>query len=713
MAALDAPQHRFRLLRHGPSTLIADLGDVLAAKEGGLFCLCSPNGDIDGSRGQGLYFHDMRYLDRATLRLEDRPPAVLLASADRHDRIVCELTNPELRLGDGILPKETLGIRRERRLGRGMVETVAVQNFGSRPCRLRLELEYGADFEDMFVIRGHEPGPRGRRYRPQWESGLLLLRYDGRDGRRRSLALAFDPAPARRHGSAVLYELDLGTGETATIQITATLEDRGPRPLESAPPPIGRHHLAGAARIETDNPLLNRILERSFDDLRMLLTRERGECYFAAGVPWFVALFGRDSLVTALQTLAFDASIAADTLDLLARYQGTRVDPERDEEPGKIPHELRVGELANLGLIPHTPYYGTVDATPLFVALAGEHFRWTGDPNLFRRLRSHVERALEWIDRWGDSDGDGFVDYHCQARMGLVNQGWKDSGNSIVHPDGSQARPPVALVEVQGYVYRAWLEAARLFELEGERERAADLSQRASRLRERFARAYWMPRRRYLALALDATGQVQTVTSNPGQALWSGIVEPEQARAVALALVGPRLCSGWGVRTLAEGERPYNPIDYQVGAVWPHDNSLIVAGLCRYGFYAQAVRIFEGLFEAASRFPNYRLPELFCGFSRARYPVPVRYPVACNPQAWAAASLPFALISLLGLEPDAPSRCLRLRPALPTWLGEIRLRDLVVGPARTSLRLHRTGDGFELTVLDQDGDLEVRIEPAV
>lgn len=715
MQAGQLMRRGLRLLRHGHSTLVSDLGDSLITKAGSLFVVCGPSGDLDAQAnpGHGLYFHDTRYLSHATLRLEGRPLAVLLASAHRSDRSICELTNPELELADDtVLPKGSLGIRRERLLDEEATERVLVQNFSLRRLSLNLRFDFDAGFEDMFEVRGHERLRRGRLRRPAWFGDELVFGYEGADGRRRSTRLSFEPSPTRRESGQVVYRVTLEPGGRSEIRVRVTLSDEGEGPLESVPVPVRGHGMLSSTRVETDNELFDRVMQRCFDDLRMLLTKERGEVFFAAGVPWFVALFGRDSLITALQTLCFDPAVAANTLELLAKYQGTRWDPARDEEPGKIPHELRVGELANLGEVPQTPYFGAVDTTPLFLVLLGEYVRWTGDVHLWHRLRENVERALAWVDEWGDSDGDGFVDYACRSPSGLLNQGWKDSGNAIVHRDGRLAEPPIALVEVQGFVYRAWLAAAWLFGLDGEIERAEVLRAKATSLRERFARAFWMPRRRYLALALEAGGrQVQSVTSNPGQALWAGIVEAQQATAVGRILLGPRMFNGWGIRTLAEGERAYNPIDYQVGSVWPHDNSLVVAGLKRYGQAEAAVRVFTGLFEAAALFPNFRLPELFAGFSRARYQVPVRYPVACSPQAWAAGALPYMLVSLLGLQGDALARRLWVvDPVLPSWLEEVRIPALKVGSATVDLEFRRRRGLVQVRHQLREGHLQVVVE---
>ena len=706
-----------RVFTHGASTLIADVGETLTTKSGGVFCLCTGAGDIDSSvsPAHGLYFHDTRFLDRALLRLGHEPLSVLLSSAIEDDRSVSELTNPDLELKHGhVIPKQQIGIRRERRLGEQVIETIFVRNFGLAATTLEFVLEFAAGFDDMFVIRGAEVGQRGTLHKPNWTDNRLVFQYDGADGRVRTTTLSFEPAPTRTSpDGAAHYRIELSPGAGKCIRVVVEISDMGKGALETTPGSRRRRWPSfSGVSISSDNSLFNRVLDRSFADLQMLATRERGEVFFAAGVPWFVCLFGRDSIVTALETVANDPRVAAETLILLARYQGRRHDEWRDEEPGKIPHELRVGEMANLGEVPQTPYYGTVDATPLFLCLLAEYVRWTGDLDLFRKLEPNVERALHWLDEIADHDGDGFVDYVSRSEKGLANQGWKDSGNSIANADGSAAEPPVALVEVQGYVYRARLDTAWLYRLTDRPNEAERLEKAAKALRRRFQSAYWLPDRRYLAVALQKDGRpAEAISSNPGQALWSGIVGAGHARSVARMLVSKRMFSGWGVRTMAEGESAYTPLDYQVGAIWPHDNALIAAGLKRYGFDKEALSVFTAVYEAATRFPNYRLPEVFAGFARGDSPEPVRYPVACSPQAWAAGAIPYMLRTALGLEPDATQHTLRIvRPELPDWLGEVTVRGLQVGQGSVDLLFRRHHDKTSVIVLEQHGSLHVVVE---
>ena len=433
-----------------------------------------------------------------------------------------------------------------------------------------------------------------------------------------------------------------------------------------------------------------------------------GESYFAAGVPWFVALFGRDSIITALQTLAYDSRIAGQTIQLLAEYQGKEVNPWREEEPGKILHELRVGEMAHLNEIPHTPYYGTIDATPLWLVLIGKHAAWTGDIGVFENLRPQVEAALNWIDKYGDRDGDGYVEYECTTERGLLNQGWKDSGDGIVNADGSLATPPIALIEVQGYVYEAKLEMASLYRRVGEEDRADQLEQQAHDLRVRVNRDFWSSDG-YYALALQGADnrQAAVLSSNAGHACWSGIAEKEQARKVAEHLLSEEMFNGWGIRTLSAKALRYNPLAYHLGTVWPHDNSLIAAGCKRYGLDDAALRVFAGLMEAAMHFEAVR-PELFGGFARGDYGIPVSYPVACQPQAWSAGAIPYLLTTVLGLEPDGFEYRLRIvRPKLPKGVNRIEVHGLQVGKGRTDLLFERKGEEIAVRVLKVTEGLKV------
>ena len=465
--------------------------------------------------------------------------------------------------------------------------------------------------------------------------------------------------------------------------------------------------------MRSDDSLFDRVLERSLLDLRMLGSRLDGQDYYAAGVPWYCTLFGRDSLITAFEMLAWRPAVAEHTLRLLAGRLGTRVDAPREEEPGKVLHELRLGEVATLDLTPMARYYGTVDATPLFLCLLAEHAGWSGSLDLFRELRAAVDAALGWIDGHGDHDGDGLIDYRASVPEGLRNQGWKDSPEGVPDERGVPLEPPIALVEAQAYVVAAKRGLARLFRRDGDDVRAVQLHREAGELQERLER-FWLDDRGFYAMALGGNGRAsRALASNQAHLLWSGAVTPERAVAVRDALMGPALLSGWGIRTLGQGEAGFNPLGYHLGTVWPHDTAMAAAGLGRYGFDEDGIVLFEALLEAASHAADLRLPELYAGYARTGSEIPVPYPVACKPQAWAAGAIPYLLTSALGLRADGLDRRLVVRrPRLPRRLGRVEVEDLRIAGARVDLVFERAGrdDRVVLTDARIEGDVEVAVE---
>ncbi|HLB62314.1 MAG TPA: amylo-alpha-1,6-glucosidase [Actinomycetota bacterium] len=699
---------------------------TLAVKEGETFLFSDLEGDIEdeGDFGLGLYSKDTRYLSHFRMTVSGRDPVLLSSSAERGYMSHVDLTNPDLYEGDVLtVPQQTLNIRRIRAISGRLFERVRVKNYNPMPVALDLELSFGADFADIFEVRGMMRPERGRLESPSVEGSRVEFRYGGRDGITRRTRIDLGVVPDRveqRDGVvAVSFRLHLGPGQTRllgmTIEPLAGMEELQPLDFDVAVHGLRRSYEEwerGSTEIVTDNELFNQLLDRSLRDLRALATETPQGTVVAAGIPWYVTLFGRDSMITSHQLLMVNPAPARQTLELLAAQQGSRVDDWRDEQPGKILHEFRQGELAGAGDIPHTPYYGSVDATPWFVILYAQYFRWTGDVEFAERLLPAAEAALRWIDEEGDLDGDGFVEYRTRSPRGVRNQGWKDSEDSIVHADGRLAEPPIALSEVQGYVYMAKLRMADVYEALGEDAKSEWLLAEAHMLRKRFNEAFWMEDEHYFAAALDAEKrQVRTVMSNPGHGLYCDIVDGDKAVAVAKRLLAPDMFSGWGIRTMSKGAAAYNPMSYHNGSVWPHDNALLAAGMKRYGFVRSTNRVATALFDAAIHADYMRLPELFCGFTRRSPNRPVSYPVACSPQAWAAGSPFLMLQAMLGISARAHENLLTVnKPQLPSWLNVVELRNLRVGDSRIALVFRREGDITSFSMLSREGNVRVVME---
>ena len=697
---------------------------AIVMKDQDLFFVTGPDGSVPIAdrrhHGFGVYHHDCRFLNGYELTIDDHELITLGAAVPGGFQSELRLTSRPER---GNISRDQLGVCWDRMIDDedlAIYEVLTLKNHGMTEAAFRLRLRFSADFEDLHAIRGLFRQQHGERHPPAWHGQVLGFRYEGLDGLHRSLAITFSPAPDGQGDCEATFDVSLGPQEERQIQIALAVresqrqEDARPKAMSAPALDKLRKRLLDRAEdwvgrclhVDSDSELLDRVTERSFRDLYALRMDLQGHNFFAAGVPWFTTLFGRDSLLAAWQVLPFDGETTAETLKLLAKLQGTRDDYWRDEAPGKILHELRMGELANMGAIPHTPYYGTVDATLLYLITLAEYVRWKGDWAIVETLRPAIERALFWMERYED----GYFTYDSAVAERLVNQGWKDSGDAIVNRDGSLATPPIALVEVQGYAYLAWLATAELFAAMGEDQRARGLVERAERLKERFNRDFWLDGLGTYAMALQGDGSpCAVVSSNPGHALWTGIVEPDKAARVVERLMAEDMFSGWGVRTLSTEEVAYNPVGYHLGTVWPHDNAIIARGFRRYGFDEAAGRLWEGIFSAATHFDGYQLPELFSGFPREPYSKPISYPVACHPQAWAAGAIPSMLATLLGLEGDAGGKRLEIiRPMLPEVVDFLDVRHVRVGEAWVDLRFKRTAsERPEVEVLDRHGELEV------
>jgi glycogen debranching enzyme len=758
MTQLDTAPVQFLPVRSLPIVKATDLGSVQVLKHGNRFLLTDSFGDIHpDSRGLGLYEGDTRVLACSVLRVGGVRPVLLQTSVGANYRGGIQMTNPSADRNPDVkthrthqLVGRTIGISRDRLIGAdGVSERVRIVNHAADPAAVPIDLELGADGADIFEVRGYPRKGRGELLPVAATDRRVTFRYVGVDSVEVMTHIAFsEPAEsvesvtnARADGSdsgaaiRLRWTLSMGPGEVRELTWTTWSSER-PAPDDGAHEPSSPAQQAalfpaiprvspdegaaayhawerGTTSVDSDHELFNLVIKRSISDLRLLVNDGPGadQRYVAAGVPWFTTLFGRDALISAFQALAFRPQIAVETLEVLAAYQSTTDDPWRDAEPGKILHELRTGEMARSGELPHTPYFGSVDSTPLWLILLGATFDWTGDRGLVDRLWPNAMAALKWIDTYGDRDGDGFVEYERRSERGLLNQGWKDSSDAIRDRTGREAIPPIALAEVQGYVYDAKRRIARLARVRGDDQLATRLDAEADALAKRFEEAFWIEDQNYYALGLDREKkQADAIGSNPGHCLWSGIVAPERARDVVEHLLRPSMFSGWGIRTYGADQRGYNPIGYHTGTVWPHDTSLIAAGFKRYGFDDASNRLVGQMMEAAQGFPDFRLPELFCGFDKTDAHTPVPYPVACSPQAWAAGSSFLFLETMLGLRAHAERNELELlHPHLPDWLGKVTLTDLRVGDASVDLLFHRWRGTTSAEVLRKVGDVAVTI----
>ena len=686
------------------------------------FIVLDSHGDIGASAGgpDGLFNADTRYLARLELVLDEVQPLLLGSNLrDDNSALTVDLTNPDVyRNGRIVLRKDMLHIVRTIFLWRGTAyQRIGVQNHSENPASFDLTLLFDNDFADLFEVRGERRPRRGVGASKLLGASGVVLDYTGLDGKSRSTALQFDPSPTRLAANAATYHLDLAPQQVRSLFVVASCNK------PPAPKPVAffrgllahrremRQSTRGAASIETSNNIFNEVLCQSMADLNMLMTDTPQGRYPYAGIPWYSTTFGRDGIITALQMLWLDPRVARGVLKRLALYQARTTDPLADAEPGKILHEMRGGEMASLREVPFGHYYGSVDATPLFVLLAGLYFERTGDHETLAELWPAIEAALGWIDGPGDPDRDGFVEYRRASEQGLANQGWKDSYDAIFHADGRLAEGYIALAEVQGYVFAGKRLAARCAMRMGIPEKALQLEAEAQRLAERFEQAFWCEELGTYALALDGVKQPCAVrTSNAGQLLFTGIVREDRARMVAADLMRPHFFTGWGIRTVARGEARYNPMSYHDGSIWPHDNALIALGLARYGLKHSVEHVFSALFDAATYMDLRRLPELFCGFRREKGRGPTLYPVACAPQAWASAT-PFTLLeAALGLEFDARRGEIRLRnPRLPAFLNEVVLRELRLGSSSVDLRVRRHDDDVSLEVMGTRGRIQVSI----
>ena len=721
--------------------------------DGKTFLATTLAGDIvpPGSTDVGLFFQDTRYLSHWELRINRHRAVVLSAANQKNTLAQIELTTTNLLVRDNLdLPENTVHIHREQLLAGQFFDRITFHNFNLQPVELEVELRCDCDFMDVFQVRGMLRPATGTYFEPVARASGLIFSYLGRDDIFRQTRVHFHPLPTELQPRLARYQFGLEPGEKHVLSL-AVRPHAAPRPRSPADTPAAAARLNGdgfepclarrrqnyaewaraTTGFESSDDLFDRCLQTAMSDFFSLrvpfesgtrppsdhveeLEAEEpcgaappgtGEI-IAAGIPWFATVFGRDSLIAGYQSLMLHPRLAGQTLRFLARHQGTRRDDWRDEEPGKILHELREGEMTRAGEMPHAPYYGSVDATPLFLIVLDETYNWTGDDALLEETLPAARRALAWIESNGDLDGDGFVEYQRRSAQGLANQGWKDSWDAYLQRDGTLPRAPLALCEVQGYCFDARYRLARLLRATGDTAAAERLRRQAVELSHRFERQFWMPEAGYYAAALDGDKKpVPMIGSNAGHLLWSRIAGREHARQVARRLMRSELFSGWGIRTLSSDEPTFNPLSYHRGSVWPHDNSLIAQGFAFYDFKPALLRLLTGLFQAAAFFRDQRLPELFVGVQRGEFDQPVNYPVSCSPQAWASGAWFLLLTAALGLRPNAAKHELRVvNPMLPEWLHWLRLHHLQVGGSQVSLEFSRRNDRTFCNLLDLQGE---------
>jgi glycogen debranching enzyme len=702
-------------------------GGTHVLKHGDLFVLVDRFGDIQPANlgEQGLYYGGTRFVSRLRLRL-DRNRPLLLSSSVAEDNLLLQvdMTNPDLvdRPQRALVPYGTLHLARSRFLQQSTCfERILLSNYGAQATEVELSLDFAGDFVDIFEVRGTRRPERGVPQPAELDQAGVSLLYHGLDGLTRRTRFEFTPRPDRLEAGLAVFHVRLESKQTRELgvwiecQVSPRQVTLPRQQLVSFEAGLSQslHRLraeeAGSCEIYTSNEQFNDWLNRSRSDLRMLVTDTAHGPYPYAGVPWFSTPFGRDGLWTALQTLWIQPELAAGVLRFLSSYQATELDPDLDAQPGKILHEMRDGEMAALRKIPFGRYYGSIDSTPLYLMLAERYYERTGDRALIESIWPNLLAAVEWLDKYGDSDGDGFVEYGRMSKDGLVQQGWKDSNDSVFHRDGTFASGPIALAEVQGYAYAALSGMARLAQVMAEGGRQERWQSAAQKLRTRFDESFWCAELSTYALALDDKKLPCRVrTSNAGQCLYTGIAAPDRVAALAEQLMSPEMFSGWGIRTLATGEQRYNPMSYHNGSIWPHDNAIVATGLAQSGHKALAARVLGALFDATLFMRSHRLPELFCGFAREAGQGPTLYPVACSPQAWSSGAVFMLLQAVVGLEVDAVARRVVFRHAfLPPFLEEVRIRGLRVGEARVDLRLLRHTDDVGVTVTRKTGDVEV------
>lgn len=695
--------HPRHAVKHGSHFLVLD--------DAGLIPSCN-------SMGYGYYRYDTRHLSSWELELNNAPLSLLSSDFTKGYAADLLYTNNH----SESVPQQKVTVERKIVLTDLLWEQITLENFHSEPVEVELALRFYSDFADIFEVRGVNRPERGQRMKPTAPGGSsIFLAYRGVDNILLETVIDFkNIRPTSLNDGEAIFKLTLPVRRPVSMDICIyTRWNRGaPRAVANGADFKEAEQIADTnyeswrnelTTIETDLNMFNIAIDNCYRDLYMLRQPTPKGLGIAAGIPWYCSLFGRDTAITALQMLPFAPDLARSCIDVLAAYQGQKTDTFRAERPGKILHELRVGEMARRKETPHDPYYGTVDATQLWLILIAEYIDWTGDLEYANSLWPNIKLALRFLD---NSVKTGYMSYKRESPLGLENQGWKDSGDSVTHLDGKLAEPPISLCEAQGYLFLAWMKIANLANLLGQNSLAFKLRQRAMALKERFQKDFWMDSEQFIAIALDRYGnQVQTVSSNPGHCLWSEILDDEKAHKVADRIMSADLFSGWGIRTLSTEAPSYNPLSYHNGSVWPHDNAIIVDGLRKLGRSKDIVVVLTAMYDAMRRQSDFRLPELFCGFERSSSPHPIDYPVSCRPQAWAAGAIFQMLKACINLSPDAAKNQLRIvDPVLPPWLTQVRISNLRLGKSSVDLALRRDGTSTFCQVLKKQGNIRIVIE---
>ncbi|MBI1912240.1 MAG: amylo-alpha-1,6-glucosidase [Deltaproteobacteria bacterium] len=695
----------------------------LILKEGDIFGVFDRFGDILplGKNEQGLYFEGTRFLSYYELKINGARPLFLSSNIDEDNLLMnIDLTNPDIyERNELVLSRDSVHIMRSKLLLENRcLEQIKLRNFGQEKINFELEISADADFRDIFEVRGIKRRKRGTLLEPEYRDKEFRVSYEGLDNIRRTMALQFAKKPDRVEGRKFFYVITLDKGGVVDLYFSIDCLSDGAGKLNldfEQAISEARRKLAvknkKTAAVYTSNSQFNRSISRSIADINMMLTETKLGTYPYGGIPWFCTPFGRDGIITALECLWIKPDVAKGVLKYLATLQSQNFDKSKASEPGKILHESRLGEMAGLGEIPFGLYYGSVDSTPLFIILAGAYWRRTGDTVLIKKLWKHIEASIAWMDKYGDVDGDGFLEYMPDEK-GLKNQGWKDSRDSVFHADGTLAEGPIALCEVQGYYYAAKKEAASLARLLGKDNLSQRLLTEAEELKERFNRVFWDEELESYVLALDGDKRpCRVVSSNAGHALFTGIADPEKAERIGYTLLSDRSFTGWGIRTVSEKEARYNPMSYHNGSVWPHDNAMIAFGLASYGLIEDFEKIFTGIFDASLFMEFHRLPELFCGFHRRKGVAPTHYPVACSPQTWASGSLLLMLQASLGLFFEAEKKIVIFKkPKLPEFLNYIRIKDLPVDSKKKfDIEISRYGNDITIDTIGKPGDVSILI----